>query len=124
MIDGNPEKAREYFAAKLAFTTGPFDVKGMLDRKEEITIIDVRHPEEYAKSHIPGAINLPSGQWHTAKGAAKGKLNIVYCYSQACHLAAAAALELATQGYRVVELEGGFTAWSADKYATEGINRA
>lgn len=124
MIAGSPEKAREYFAAKVTFTTGPFELKGMLDRKEDITIIDVRRPEEYARSHIPGAINLPHGQWSTAKGASKDKLNVLYCYSQACHMAAAAALELATQGYRVMEMEGGFAAWSAGRYATEGTDRA
>jgi rhodanese-related sulfurtransferase len=25
----------------------------MLDRKEGVTVIDVRRPEDYAKSHIP-----------------------------------------------------------------------
>lgn len=110
MITGNPDKAREFFAAKMAFTTGPFEVKGMLDRNEGVTIIDVRQPADYTKSHIPGAINLPYGTWHSAQGMAKDKLNIIYCYSQTCRLAAAAALELASQGYRVMELEGGFAA--------------
>ena len=112
MIIGNPEKAREFFATKLACTTGPTEVKDMLDRGENVTIIDVRHPHVYAKGRIPGAINMPQGQWQTAKGACKDKLNIVYCYSQTCHLAAAAALELASQGYRVMEMEGGFAAWT------------
>lgn len=124
MITGNPEKAREFFAAKMAFTTGPFEVQGMLNRKENVTIIDVRRPGEYAKSHIPGAVNLPHGQWHTAKGASKDGLNILYCYSQACHLAAAAALELASQGLRVMEMEGGFAAWTAGNNAIEGFDCA
>ena len=124
MITGNPDKAREFFAAKMAFTTGPFEVKGMLDRNEGVTIIDVRQPADYAKSHIPSAINLSYGTWHSAQGMAKDKLNIIYCYSQTCHLAAAAALELASQGYRVMELEGGFAAWSAGGNAVEGVDCA
>lgn len=120
MITGTPEKAREFFATKMAFTTGPVDVKNMLDRKEKVTVIDVRHPDIYAKGHIPGAVNLPQGQWHTAKGASKDELNIIYCYSQACHMAAAAALELASQGYRVMEMEGGFSAWTASHFEVEG----
>lgn len=120
MITGNPEKAREFFAAKMAFTTGPFELKGMIERQENITVIDVRSPEDYAKAHVPGAVNLPYGTWHGAKGLAKDKLNVIYCYSQTCHLAAAAALELASQGYRVMEMDGGFAAWSASGNPAEG----
>lgn len=122
MIIGNPEKAREFFATKLAFTTGPAEVKDMLDRGENVAIIDVRHPHVYAKSRIPGAINMPQGQWQTAKGASKDNLNVVYCYSQTCHLAAAAALELASQGYRVMEMEGGFAAWTMSSLPIGGAD--
>jgi rhodanese-related sulfurtransferase len=140
MITGNPEKAREFFAAKMAFTTGPFEVKGMLDRKEGVTVIECAVPRTTRKAtsrqlllrcstslrpcRSPGAVNLPHGQWHTAKGLSKDKLNILYCYSQTCHLAAAAALELASQGYRVMEMEGGFAAWTAGNNAIEGIDCA
>lgn len=113
MLTGNPEKAREYFATKMAFTAGPFEVKGMVERNEPIQIIDTRAPADYAQGHVPGAINLPQGLWHSARGLSKDKLNVLYCYSQTCHLAAAAALELAAQGYRVMEMEGGFAAWGA-----------
>lgn len=122
MIIGNPEKAREFFAAKLAFTTGPAEVKDMLDRGQDIAIIDVRHSHVYAKGRIPGAINMPQGQWQTARGASKDKLNVVYCYSQTCHLAAAAALELASQGFRVMEMEGGFAAWTMSGLPTEAAD--
>lgn len=124
MITENTEKARDYFAAKMAFTTGPVEVLGMLDRRENVTVIDVRRPDDFAKSHIPGAMNLPHGQWHKATGLSKEKINILYCYSQACHLAAAAALELASQGYRVMEMEGGFAAWTSGNNALEGIDCA
>ena len=124
MITGNPDKAREYFAAKMAFTTGPFEVKGMLDRNEDIVVIDVRQPADYAAGHLPGAVNMPYGTWHTASGAARDKLNVLYCYSQTCHLAAAAALELASQGYRVMEMEGGFAAWSAAGNAVDTVDCA
>ncbi len=124
MITGNPDKAREYFAAKMAFTTGPFEVKGMLDRNEDIVLIDVRQPADYAAGRLPGAVNMPYGTWHTASGASREKLNVLYCYSQTCHLAAAAALELASQGYRVMEMEGGFAAWSAGGNAVDTIDCA
>ena len=41
----------------------------------------------------------------------KEKTNIVYCYSQVCHLAAAAVRYFAENDYPVMELEGGFEKW-------------
>ena len=107
-------KAREHFAAKQSFTTGPHELQGAIDRKEDVAIVDVRFPTDYRKAHIPGAVNLPKGTWQNVQGLSKDKLNVLYCYSQTCHLAAEAALELLAQGYRVVEMEGGFAAWEAN----------
>jgi len=107
-------KAREHFSARQSFTTGPHELLGALDRKEDVVVVDVRFPTDYRKAHIPGAVNLPKGKWHTAAGLSKDKLNVLYCYNQQCHLAAEAALELLAQGYRVVEMEGGFAAWEAN----------
>ena len=103
--------ARAYFAQKTAATTGPHELSGVLDRQEDVVVVDVRFPSDFAKSHIPGAINLPKGKWHAAAGLSKDKLNVLYCYNQTCHLAAEAALELVALGYPVVEMEGGFAAW-------------
>ena len=105
--------AAAYFAAKNAATTGPHELSGVLDRKEPVVVIDVRFPSDFAKAHVPGAINLPKGKWQSAAGLAKDRLNVLYCYDQTCHLAAEAARELVAQGYPVVEMEGGFAAWEA-----------
>lgn len=108
--------ARAHFAGKLGFTTGPHEVTGMIDRKEDIVIVDVRFPTDYRKAHIPGAVNVPKGKWHEAQGLAKDKLNILYCYNQTCHMAAEAAVELIALGYPVAEMEGGFATWEANGY--------
>ena len=105
-------QARDYFAQKLAFVTGPFELDGQIKRKEPITIVDVRLPSDYKAGHIPGAINLPQGKWHTLAGLTKERTAVIYCYSQTCKLAAAAAVEFASAGIPVVEMEGGFEAWS------------
>ena len=110
------ESARAHFAAKLGFTTGPHEVTGMLDRKDDIVLVDVRFPSDFRKAHIPGAVNLPKGKWHEATGLSKDKLNILYCYNQTCHMAAEAALELIALGYPVAEMEGGFATWEANGY--------
>jgi rhodanese-related sulfurtransferase len=107
------QSAAAYFAAKAAATTGPHELSGVLDRKEPVVVIDVRFPSDFAKAHVPGAINLPKGKWQHATGLAKDRLNVLYCYDQTCHLAAEAARELLALGYPVAEMEGGFAAWEA-----------
>jgi rhodanese-related sulfurtransferase len=110
------QAARSHFTAKQGFTTGPHELTGMIDRKEDIVIVDVRFPTDYRKGHIPGAINLPKGKWHETAGLSKDKLNVLYCYNQTCHMAAEAAIELLERGFPVAEMEGGFATWEANSY--------
>ncbi len=111
MMISDPQKAKEYFEAKISFTTGPVELERMMKQGENINIVDVRAAEDYAEGHIPGAVNLPKDKWQTLEGLRKDKTNVLYCYSQVCHLAATAAVEFASKGYPVMELEGGFRAW-------------
>ena len=107
----DPEKARQYFADKMAFTTGPIEVANNLKQGTDLVVIDVREEEDYRKGHVPGAVNLPYDKWRTLNGLRKDALNVIYCYSPVCHLAAMAAVEFASQGYPVMEMEGGFETW-------------
>ena len=106
----DPAKCRKYFEDKMAFTTGPIELERELN-SDEINIVDVRAAEDYEKGHIPGARNLPRDRWSTRDGLEKDKVNVFYCYSQVCHLAASAAVEFAGKGYSIMELEGGFDTW-------------
>lgn len=106
----DPAKAKEYFEAKMAFTTGPIELERMI-RSGEVNVVDVRASEDYVEGHIPGAVSLPKDRWQTLEGLRKDKVNVLYCYSQVCHLAAAAAVEFSGMGYPVMEMEGGFRAW-------------
>ena len=36
------------------------EAKKLMDERDDILIVDVRNPEEYAQGHIPGAINVPN----------------------------------------------------------------
>ncbi|MBI3553358.1 MAG: rhodanese-like domain-containing protein [Elusimicrobia bacterium] len=107
----DPKKAKRFFSRKLAFTTGPVELGRWLKERKDIKIVDVRDPKSYAKGHIPRAVNLPNEKWHKTTALDKRKTNIVYCYAQTCHLATRAAFEFASQGFPVVELEGGFETW-------------
>ena len=107
------EQARKHFAAKQSFTTGPHELVGMIDRKDDIVIVDVRFPADYRKGHVPGAVNLPKNRWQDPRGLSKDTLNVLYCYDETCHMAAEAAVQLLALGYPVAEMEGGFAAWEA-----------
>ena len=105
------KKATEFFRAKLDFTTGPVELHEMIRNDENINIIDVRKAEDFAIGHIPGAMSLPEGTWRTTFGLSKDRINVIYCYSEACHLAANAAMYFAEHRFPVMELEGGFEDW-------------
>ena len=115
----DPAGAREYFAAKLAYETAPAEVERLRRRTDEAVIVDVRARRDYDEAHVPGALSLPKDRWSTAEGLAKDKVNILYCYSQSCHLAARAAAGLAAQGFPVMVMEGGFAAWREHKLPVE-----
>ena len=116
----DPAKARAYFEEKLAFTTGPVELDRWIKTgQDNLVIVDVRAAEDFAKGHIPGAINLPKEQWDNPQGLARDKTNVVYCYTQQCHLAANAAVRFATKGYPVMELDGGFEVWKENELDVE-----
>ena len=118
VMTNDPVKAKEFFESKMAFTTGPVELERMMKNKE-VNIVDVRAAEDYTQGHIPGAVNLPKDQWSSLKGLRKDKMNVLYCYSQVCHLAATAAVQFAGQGYPIMELDGGWRWWKDDGFNVE-----
>ena len=86
-------------------------VNRAIAENRSVVVVDVRSAEDYAKGHVPGAVNLPRDKWASAEGLSKEKVNVVYCYSHACQLGGAACALLAGTGYPVVEMDGGFDVW-------------
>lgn len=112
-ITKQTQRAKEFFENRVAFTVGPVELKEMMEKeRNSIEIIDVRSREYYEKGHIPSAISIPGSeiQMHLNK-LSKDKINVIYCYSQQCHLGSKTALVLLEKGYPVIELEGGFNEW-------------
>ncbi len=105
--------ARDHFAARNAFTTGPHELHALIEAKAPLQVVDVRYPADFRASHIPGAVNLPKNQWDAPAKLSKDKPVYLYCYNPQCHLAAEAASKLVAQGFAVIEMEGGFSAWEA-----------
>lgn len=114
------QTAQAFFAARTAFSTGVHELEVLMQHDpSNVVIVDVRMPRDFALGHVPGAINLPKGKWQSPRGLRKNATHYVYCYDQTCHLASEAALEFARQGYRVVEVEGGWERWQSKGFRSE-----
>jgi Rhodanese-related sulfurtransferase len=107
----DPTEAQDYFAKKMTFSTGPVEVSHQIEANEDVNIIDVRAAEDYREGHVPGARNLPQDEWRSLKGLRRDTMNVLYCYSPTCHLAAKAAVQFAREGFPVMEMDGGFEVW-------------
>lgn len=115
-------KARAYFEDKVAFTTGSHELEVLVHGDTDRTtyqVVDVRYANDFAQGHVPGAVNLPRTRWDNPRGLNKDATLYLYCYNPTCHLAAEAATKLIAQGYRVVEVEGGWDTWVNNGYAIE-----
>ncbi len=81
--------------------------------EKDIQLVDVRTPAEFAKGHIPGAVNndwLEDGFLERAKSLDKSKPVLLYCAAGGRSEEAMAALK--TAGFTdVVDLEVGFNGW-------------
>lgn len=116
------DRAQDYFRDRMTFTTGVHELEVLINGKtdqEAYQVVDVRYPADFAKARVPGAINLPKGKWRNPAGLNRDATLYLYCYNPTCHLAAEAALELTTQGFRVVEVEGGWETWVKNGYAVD-----
>jgi|SRR5579883_828358 len=117
----DPKAGFEYFKSRCSFSAGPMEVYHWIEDKEGVNVVDVRREEDYVKGHLPGAISLPREKWSTLRGLRKDKVNVVYCYTQQCHLAPEAAMEFTKNGYPCVEMEGGYDVWSQWHLPTQAL---
>ncbi|MGH8286708.1 MAG: rhodanese-like domain-containing protein [Steroidobacteraceae bacterium] len=79
-------------------------------------VLDIRTPDLFAAGHIGGSRHLPSDQILTANDTLKKhKEKPIVVYDESGSLGAAAARQLAAQGFtRAVNLRGGIAAWRAE----------
>lgn len=62
----------------------PKDLFGMIDKGDEILILDIRRPEDYSKAHLKGAVNLSFFDMSIADNLEKlpdDRPIMVYCYT-------------------------------------------
>jgi rhodanese-related sulfurtransferase/DNA-binding transcriptional ArsR family regulator len=83
-------------------------------RSGDVTLLDVRPPEEFEAGHIPGAISIPLP--HLARQLAdlpRGKEVVAYCRGPYCVLAVEAVSLLRKKGFRATRLGDGILDWAA-----------
>jgi rhodanese-related sulfurtransferase len=91
----------------------PADLQSRLSGGEQIVLIDVREPEEFARGKIPGAHTIPRGVLEMQVDGRLPREATVVVYCGAGGRSALAAKSLAEMGYDKVEnLQGGWSAWT------------
>jgi rhodanese-related sulfurtransferase len=115
----NARAANDYFDRQSLASVGPLEVSSQQAGGEEIVIIDVRPLEDFRKGRVPGALNCPQNEWGSFNVLRRDALNIVYGSTQSSGLAADACARFAGQGYRVMEMDGGFASWKNNSLPVE-----
>lgn len=89
------------------------EAHNMMQKDDQLVIVDVRTEEEYTEGHVPGAILIPNetiGDTPPAELAVKNAKILVYCRSG--NRSAQAAKKLVDMGYTDVYDFGGITDWT------------
>lgn len=82
-----------------------------------IQVVDIRTPEDFAKAHIEGAINIPFGKvGDNMDQLSQSKQIVVSCYTGQTAGMTIAALNIA--GYKAKSLRGGFPSWENADFPT------
>ena len=93
-------------------------LRDMLERDEQVTVVDVRKGEEHAEWSIPGSLNfdaydaLNAGDERAMQGLELPEGVPVVTVCGRGRSSALAAAQLQRKGYEAFSLEGGMQAWS------------
>ena len=90
----------------------PQEVKEMFDRNQ-IAVIDVRTPAEYAFEHIPGAMLFPMSSFDPSKLPEQGSKRFVFHCGSGLRSHKIAERCAASGLGRIAHMEGGFGAWKS-----------
>ena len=121
--------ATKFFTEELAYVTFPATLKNIVLKKQEGVIVDVRAPEAYSQSRVPGSINIPFTK-HNSFSEVSGEFpeltktgyNYVYCYETFCQLSQKACRVFNALGYPSIEVRGGFKSYEDHNYPIETPN--
>jgi rhodanese-related sulfurtransferase len=86
-----------------------------LKRGNDIVVLDVRPPEEFAAGHLPGAVSVPLAELRRRlKELPRDKEIVAYCRGPYCAFSHVAVEILTKRGYRARRLEEGMPEWEAE----------
>lgn len=95
-------------------TITPVELRGLLDSGQQLALIDVREPGEWAINHIDGAQLVPQSTIRTGEGLAKlpqDRMSVLYCKTGVRSAEVLATVKKA--GFAdAVHLQGGIVAWA------------
>ncbi|MEF8793392.1 rhodanese-like domain-containing protein [Thiohalorhabdus sp.] len=108
----------------------PDTAEEMREERDDVMVLDVREPDEFAIGHVPGAVNVPRGileaaadpdykHPHPELSRAHDRPVLLYCKSGG--RSAMATATLAAMGFQeVYNIAGGAAVWIGDDCAWEG----
>ena len=89
------------------------ELKRRLDAGDDIQLIDVRQPEEWAFAKIEGAKLIPLGELMSRKDEIEqGRETVIHCKAGMRSARAVQALQQSGSKGELKNLKGGITAWS------------
>ncbi|MBX7125391.1 MAG: rhodanese-like domain-containing protein [Cyclobacteriaceae bacterium] len=93
---------------------GPADFQTALASTPQAVLIDVRTPEEFTGGHIDQAVNIDFKSPGFAEAfSAYDKTTPLFVYCQKGGRSGKAAAQLKEMGFKVTDLQGGFSAWQS-----------
>jgi rhodanese-related sulfurtransferase len=113
-----------YFRARDEFE--PVSREELLDRLRcgAATVLDVRPEDEFARGHLPNALNIPLSQLERRLAELLSDQEVVaYCRGPWCVLSFEAVALLRNRGYRARRLEDGFPEWKTAGLPTSQESR-
>lgn len=122
MMDDHDNEDGHHDGEVKDFEIYPSDVSEKIENKEDIVLLDVRTPEEYAEIHLENALLLPVGELSANTlsdiglgESAKDKEIIIYCRSGAKSKQAYDVMK--SLGYtNIKSVAGGMVHWQEDNY--------
>lgn len=111
---------RAYFEARDALEPVASDELARRVRRGEVTVLDVRPPEEYRAGHLPGARSIPVSELRARwKELPRGRAVVAYCRGPFCVMAADAVALLRKHGFTAHRLDHGVADWRARGWPVE-----
>ena len=123
LLNGLRAVADRHLAEVTHLVTSYLDTKDKLEpilaeellaraRAGEVTVLDVRPPEEFAAGHLSGAINIPLSELEARLGELRPDQEIVaYCRGPYCVLSYDAVARLREHGLQARRLKDGYPEW-------------